>query len=115
MQWPTRHPDLTDLPLAQDIAKSDDDRQAIEFLFGHLVMSRSYVLPPDVPAERTAALRTAFDAMVKDKAVIADFEKANHELTPVSGADINARVDRVYATPKHVIDKALKAIAGVKQ
>ena len=62
-----------------------------------------------------AALRAGFDAMVKDEAVKADFVKAKHELTPVSGADVNARVDRVYATPKHVIDKALKAIAAVKQ
>jgi hypothetical protein len=60
-------------------------------------------------------LRTAFDAMVKDKDVIADFAKSRHELTPVSGADLNARVDRIYGTPKHVIDKALKAIAGAKR
>ena len=112
VQWPTRHADLPDMPMAQDIAKSDDDRQAIEFLFGHLVMSRSYVLPPDVPADRTAALRAGFDAMVKDEAVKADFVRAKHELTPVSGADLNARVDRIYGTPKHVIDKALKAIAA---
>jgi len=112
VQWPTRHADLPDLPLTSDIAKSDDDRQALEFLFGHLVMSRSYVLPPDVPADRTAALRAGFDAMVKDEAVKADFVRANHELTPVSGADLNARVDRIYATPKHVIEKALKAIAA---
>ena len=115
VQVPTRHKDLADIPLATEIAKSDDDRQAIEFLFGHLVMSRSYVLPPDVPAERTAALRAGFDAMVKDEAVRADFVKANHELTPVSGADLNARVDRIYGTPKHVIEKALQAIAGAKR
>ena len=53
--------------------------------------------------------------MVKDEAVQADFVKANHELAPMSGADINALVDRIYATPKHVIDKALKAIAGAKR
>ena len=63
----------------------------------------------------TAALRAGFDAMVKDKAVNADFAKANHELTPVSGADLNARVDRIYGTPKHVIEKALQAIAGAKR
>jgi tripartite-type tricarboxylate transporter receptor subunit TctC len=115
VQWPTPHADLTGMPLAQDIAKSDDDRQAIEFLFGHLVMSRSYVLPPDVPAERTAALRSAFDAMVRDEAVQADFVKHKHELTPVSGADLQARVNRIYGTPKHVIEKALTAIAGTKR
>jgi tripartite-type tricarboxylate transporter receptor subunit TctC len=115
VQWPTPHADLTGMPLAQDIAKSDDDRQAIEFLFGHLVMSRSYVLPPDVPAERAAALRSAFDAMVRDEAVQADFVKHKHELTPVSGADLQARVNRIYGTPKHVIEKALTAIAGTKR
>lgn len=115
VQWPSRHADLPDLPLAQDIAGSDDDRLAIEFLFGHLVMSRSYVLPPDVPPERIAALRAGFDAMVQDEGVKADFVKSNHELAPVAGADLNARVERIYATPKHVIEKALKAIAAVKR
>jgi tripartite-type tricarboxylate transporter receptor subunit TctC len=115
VQWPTRHADLPDLPLTHDLAKSDDDRQALEFMFGHLVMSRSYVLPPDVPAERLAALRNGFDAMVKDPAVQADFVKANHELSPTSGAGIQALVNRIYGTPKHVIDKALKAIAIAKR
>jgi tripartite-type tricarboxylate transporter receptor subunit TctC len=115
VQVPTRHDDLAQVPLATEIAKTDDDRQAIEFLFGHLVMSRSYVLPPEVPAERTAALRAGFDAMVKDPGVIADFAKANHELTPVSGADLQARVNRIYGTPKHVVEKALAAIGTSKR
>jgi tripartite-type tricarboxylate transporter receptor subunit TctC len=115
VQWPTKHADLPNLPLAQDLATSDDDRRAIDFLFGHLVMSRSFVLPPDVPAERLNALRTGFDAMVKDEAVKADFVKANHELTPMSGAEVNALVERIYATPKRVIDKALAAIGGAKR
>jgi tripartite-type tricarboxylate transporter receptor subunit TctC len=114
VQVPTRHKDLT-VPLATELAKQPDDRQAIEFLFGHLVMSRSYVLPPNVPAERTAALRAAFDAMVKDKSVIADFAKSRHELAPISGAELNALVDRFYATPKHVIAKALKAVEVTKR
>jgi tripartite-type tricarboxylate transporter receptor subunit TctC len=115
VQVPTRHKDLTGTPLATDLARNPDDRQAIEFLFGHLVMSRSYVLPPGVPAERTAALRAGFDAMVQDKAVIADFAKSRHELAPISGVELNALVDRFYATPRHVIDKALKAIGTAKR
>jgi tripartite-type tricarboxylate transporter receptor subunit TctC len=115
MQWPTRHGDLKHLPLAQDLAKSDDDRRAIEFLFGHLVMSRSYVLPPGVPAERLAALRNGFDAMVKDKSVQADFVKSRHELQPMSGAQVQALVNRIYGTPKHIVDKALRAIGGAKR
>jgi tripartite-type tricarboxylate transporter receptor subunit TctC len=115
MQWPSKHADLANYPLAQDLAKLDDDKQAIVFLFGHLAVSRSYVLPPGVPADRLAALRSGFDAMVKDPAVQADFVKSNHELSPMSGADVNALVDRVYSTPKHVIEKALKAIGAAKR
>jgi tripartite-type tricarboxylate transporter receptor subunit TctC len=115
MQWPTKHADLPNLPLAQDLAKHDDDRRAIEFLFGHLVMSRSYVLPPGVPAERLAALRAGFDAMVKDKGVQEDFKKSKHELQPTSGAGIQALVNRIHGTPKPIIDKALKAIAVAKR
>jgi tripartite-type tricarboxylate transporter receptor subunit TctC len=110
VQWPTKHADLPNLPLT-----SDDDRQAIDFLFGHLVMSRSYVLPAGVPEERLNALRAGFDAMVRDEAVKADFVKANHELAPMSGAEVNKLVDRIYATPKRVIDKALAAIGGAKR
>ncbi len=73
-----------------------------------------FVLPPDVPAERLNALRAGFDAMVKDEAVKADFVKANHELALMSGADVNALVERIYSTPKRVIDKALAAIGGAK-
>ena len=62
-----------------------------------------------------AALRNGFDAMVKDKDVQADFVKAKHELAPTSGADIQALVNRIYGTPKHVIDKALQAIAVAKR
>jgi tripartite-type tricarboxylate transporter receptor subunit TctC len=115
VQVPMRHADLAAVPLATELAKHPEDRQAIEFLFGHLVMSRSYMLPPNVPPERTAALRAGFDAMVKDKDVIADFAKSRNELAPISGADLNALVDKFYATPKHVVDKALKAVAASKR
>jgi tripartite-type tricarboxylate transporter receptor subunit TctC len=112
VQLPSRHVDIPHVPLAPELAKSEEDRQTLDFLFGHFIMSRSYVLPRDVPAERTAALRAGFDAMVKDEAVQADFAKARHELTPVSGADLNAWVERIYKSPKEVVDRALKVIAA---
>ena len=115
IQVPSQHADLTHLPVATELAKTDDDRQAIEFLFGHLAMARSYVLPPDVPAERLAVLRNAFNAMVKDEAVIADFVKLKQELAPVSGENLQALVNKFYATPKHILDKALNAIAASKR
>ncbi|MGH8638609.1 MAG: hypothetical protein ACREUZ_15850, partial [Burkholderiales bacterium] len=74
-----------------------------------------YVLPPGVPAERLAALRAGFDAMVKDKAVQADFAKSKNELQPTSGAGVQDLVNRIHGTPKHIVEKGLKAIAVAKR
>jgi tripartite-type tricarboxylate transporter receptor subunit TctC len=112
VQLPSRHADLPHIPLAPELAKTEADRQTLDFLFGHFMMARSYVLPPDVPAERLAALRTGFDAMVKDEAVRADFAKAKHELTPISGADLNNWVETISRTPKDVVGRAQKLIAA---
>jgi tripartite-type tricarboxylate transporter receptor subunit TctC len=112
VQLPTRHADLPHIPLAPELAKTEADRQTLDFLFGHFMMARSYVLPPDVPVERTAALRAGFDTMVKDEAVKADFAKAKHELTPISGANLNAWVENIQKTPKDVVDRARQLIAA---
>lgn len=52
-----RHPELPDVPLASEIAETEQQRQAVQLLGARLVMGRPYVSPPGVPAERLAALR----------------------------------------------------------
>jgi tripartite-type tricarboxylate transporter receptor subunit TctC len=99
-----KHPDLPHVPLATDFAKDEDQRKALRFVFARGVAGRPYVLGPDVPQDRVAALRKAFDDMVKDKAVIAEFERQNQELNPVSGTKIQALIEEFYATPKSVIE-----------
>lgn len=104
------HPDLPNVPLVMDFAKTAEDKQVLEFLFARNVLGRPFLAPPGVPADRVAALRKAFDAMVKDKDVIAEFAKQKQELTPVSGMEIQNLLDRLYKTPKEIIAKADKAM-----
>ncbi|MDB5508162.1 MAG: tripartite tricarboxylate transporter family receptor [Hyphomicrobiales bacterium] len=112
LQVPVKHADLAHVPLASEVAKTPEDRQAIEFLFGHLQMSRAFVLPPGTPPERLSMLRAAFDAMVKDESVMADFNKINQELSPLSGTEVEALVNKLSATPPPVIARA-KAAVGI--
>ena len=63
----TKHPDLPDVPLAMDFAKTDEQRQILKMLFARNVMGRPFVAPPNVPADRVAALRQAFMDTMKDK------------------------------------------------
>jgi tripartite-type tricarboxylate transporter receptor subunit TctC len=110
VQVPTRHATLTDVPLASDLVKDDNNKGVIEFLFGHLAMSRAYALPPGVPPARLATLRTAFDGMVKDPEFIADLKRLKQELSPMSGQQVEAVVNATLKTPPAVVERAKAAI-----
>ena len=99
-----KHPDLPHVPLVTDFVKNEDQRQALRFVFARGVAGRPYVLGPGVPQDRVAALRKAFDDMVNDKEFIAEFERQNQELSPVSGIKIQALIEEFYTTPKSVIE-----------
>ena len=100
-----KHPDLPNVPLALEFAKSEEDRQLIELNDARLIMGRPFMAPPDVPQDRVKVLRAAFSAMAKDAGFVADAKKQNLELTPVDGDEVQALLERVSKTPKHVIER----------
>ena len=101
-----KHPDIPDVPAILDFAKTPEDRQVIEFLFAPQDMGRPFFAPPGVPAERVAALRAAFARTLKDAEFLAEAEKQGIEVQFVPGEDIQKLVERIYASPKTVIDRA---------
>lgn len=107
-------PELKGAAMLNAYAKSDEDRQVFDLIFGALVLGRMYLAPPDIPAQRLAALRKAFDAAIKDPEFLADAEKANMEITPQTGAEVEALIKRFNATPRPVVNRARLAI-GVDQ
>jgi tripartite-type tricarboxylate transporter receptor subunit TctC len=100
-----KHPDLPNVPLALEFAKNEEDKQLIELNDARLIMGRPFMAPPDVPQDRVKVLREAFSAMTKDPGFIGDAKKQNLELTPVDGDDVQALLERVSKTPKHVIER----------
>jgi tripartite-type tricarboxylate transporter receptor subunit TctC len=105
----TRHPELPDVPLVMDFAKTDEQRQILKMVFARNVMGRPYLAPPNLPADRLAALRDAFTATMADKDFLAEAGKTQLEINPVSGADVEALVKEVYATPAGVVAEAKAA------
>lgn len=104
----SKHPDLPNVPLAIDFAKTPEDRQIMEFFFARQEMSRPYVTTPDTDPARLKALRDAFMATTKDPEFIEVARAQDVELDPISGAEIDELLRRVFATPKNVIDRATK-------
>ena len=104
-----KHPELPDVPLVIDLAKTDEQRQILKLIFARQVMGRPYLAPPDMPADRVAALRKAFMDTMTDKDFLADADKAQLEINPVSGDEVEKLVKEVYATPADIIAKAKAA------
>ena len=102
----SKHPDLPDVPLAVDLAKSDQEKAILRLIFARQVMAWPYLTPPGVPADRIEALRKAFDDTMRDADFLAETEKSRLEITPVTGADVEKLVQEVYATPPATVQKA---------
>ncbi|MBX9757873.1 MAG: hypothetical protein K2Y29_03785 [Beijerinckiaceae bacterium] len=102
----SKHPELPDVPLAIDFAKNAEDRQIMEFFFARQEMSRPFVTAPEVAPDRLKALRDAFMATTKDPEFIEATKSQDVELDPISGAEIDELLKRVFSTPRHVIERA---------
>ena len=102
----SRDPDLPDVPAVMELARNPQERQLMTLIFGWVAMSRPIAAPPGIPPERAKALRDAFDATMKDPALLADSEREMLPVQPMSGAEITRFVQEVYRTPKDVAAKA---------
>jgi tripartite-type tricarboxylate transporter receptor subunit TctC len=101
-----KHPDLPDVPLVIDLAKTDEQRQILRLIFARQVIGRPFLAPPNLPQDRVDALRNAFMATMKDKDYLADTEKTQMEINPVPGDKVQALVKEIYSTPPAIAQKA---------
>jgi tripartite-type tricarboxylate transporter receptor subunit TctC len=107
-----KSPDLPDVPLIGDFAKSERERQILKLVLSRQTMGRPFMAPPGLPTDRAAALRTAFDQTMKDPAFIAEARARGQEVNPVSGSEIESLLTELYATPKDVVEETKRAING---
>ena len=91
---------------------SDDvDRRAVALMVDfQQAFGKSYMAPPGVPAEQITILRAAFDAVLRDKELLAEAQKLRIEIVPRTGADVQRVVESAYSAPTNVVER-LKKIA----
>jgi tripartite-type tricarboxylate transporter receptor subunit TctC len=105
-----KHPELPDVPLATELARNEGERAALELILTQQVMGRPLAAPPQVPAARMAALRRAFEHTLKDPEFLAEAERLALEIDLVTGETLQAMVERMFASPREVVEAARKAI-----
>jgi tripartite-type tricarboxylate transporter receptor subunit TctC len=99
-----------EVPTAIEVEHAPGDKQLFEIAFAEQVMGRPFVLPPAMPPDRVAALRAAFDETMRDAKFLDDAKAQGADIDPVSGAEINALLDRVYSAPVDVVARIREII-----
>ena len=98
------HPDLAKVPLAMKLAKTDGARKLIQAVAqAHGAAVRPYVLPPGTPKDRVEILRKAFMDTVKDTELLNEAGKANLEINPGSGEDLERNVRELVRLDPSVV------------
>jgi tripartite-type tricarboxylate transporter receptor subunit TctC len=106
------HPELKDVPLFMDEAKTDADRQALVFMLARQEAAKPYFAPPGVPEARMAILRAAFDATMKDPEFLKDAATQNLAVEePLTGAEVAALVKSASSTPAEVVNRVQAILA----
>jgi hypothetical protein len=109
----TSHPELANVPLIGSLARTEEGRRIFEFQNSDAGIGWSVVSPPNVPPDRVAVLRRAFDAMVVDPEFRAEAEKRGLDITPAAGEALEAIVSRTIDTPTEAL-VTLKKILGIQ-
>jgi hypothetical protein len=107
-------PRLKDVPMVIESTQSPEDRKALELFFARVAIGRPFVTPPDVPAERLAALRTAFAATLADPAFREDARKLKLNVVSVTAREMTDVVANAYKTPPEIVKRTIKALGRGK-
>ena len=107
-----RPPDMpASVPYVADLATTQDQRDLLTILNASGELGRSFIVAKQVPGDRVKILRTAFEIMLKDDSFLAEAQKQNLPLDPVTGEEAEKIMATIYAAPpalaqkiKHVLD-----------
>jgi tripartite-type tricarboxylate transporter receptor subunit TctC len=93
-----------------DVAKNEQDKQALTLIFAPLAFARPYVLPPDVPKDRVAAIRDAFARATANPNLLRELAARQLDVSLLRGEAMHKQLVDMYNTPKDIIARAAAAL-----
>jgi tripartite-type tricarboxylate transporter receptor subunit TctC len=104
-------PDFPKVPLAIDLAKSEEARKLIEVgVHNDNAIALTYALPPGTPKDLTATLRRAFAATMKEGDFVAELKKARLDVDPVTGDELERIISNSFKTDPALLGKLKEII-----
>jgi tripartite-type tricarboxylate transporter receptor subunit TctC len=105
-----KEPELPNVPLITELTAPAGDKPLLEFMARSSTVGRPLSATPGVPADRLAALRKAFDAVVKDPEFLAAATKEKLDVRPQNGDKIAEIVFGILDTPEHLRERMKVAL-----
>jgi tripartite-type tricarboxylate transporter receptor subunit TctC len=106
-----KQPELAGVPLALDLTADPEKLQILKLLLTTQEMARPFAAPPDIPPDRKSALISAFERATHDPELLAEADKLNVDINPLAAETMDRLLADLYATPKHLVEKAAQAVA----
>ena len=109
---PRREPALGDTPFLADLVTNPEDRILVAAAQAPLALGRPYVMPPETPRERVAAMRKALAGVFNDAEFLAETKRLGLDVNArQTGEDMQDLIARTYATPAPIL-KRLRALSS---
>ena len=89
-----------------DFAKTQEQKDLLDFLDAANEVGRPFVMSSEVPADRIAIMRKAFDDTMKDPAFLAQAKKELLPVHPVAAAQAEKIVDKILKASPAIVAKA---------
>jgi tripartite-type tricarboxylate transporter receptor subunit TctC len=107
-----RHRLLSNVPTLPELAITDDGKVILRAIASTAEIGRSIIIGPDVPPERLAALRRAFQEMLKDPDFLATCEQRHFMIDPGTGEELDAIVHETFQLSREVLTKIGEILGG---
>ncbi|MPY69050.1 MAG: hypothetical protein GEU92_03075 [Alphaproteobacteria bacterium] len=100
------HPAFRGAPVVYDLARNEDDRKVMRFIYGPSEISRPFTLGPKVPTEQVAIMRDAFWKAATSDQMKADAKKIGILLNPQRWNEVITDFKAALDVPQKIVDRA---------
>jgi len=111
LQWGLKpNTDYPEAPLLSALASTSEQKVVFDFVGRVASLARPIATNQDVPPERVAALRRAFEATMKDPEFLSEAERQLMEITPMAGEELAQLVTDIVDAPASIIEEVRRAV-----
>ncbi len=103
------------LPLMHELGRTGEERAILQLISSPAALGRPFFTPPEVPADKVAALRKAFADTMKDPGYIAEGNRVRLDMNPLTAERVTELVNATINAPPNVVAKARAALGSDKE